>query len=102
MILLPSFGRSVSDFNELAIGLSEAGHRTIAWPPRGIDGSTLPSGEIDLLDSAGDVLAVLDAELFGTIDSRRTCLWKSSGEGLRKRRSRLSPRFGFTGGRRRR
>ncbi|MDG2051844.1 MAG: alpha/beta fold hydrolase [Myxococcota bacterium] len=60
---MPSFGRSVSDFNELAIGLSEAGHRTIAWQPRGIDGSTLPSGEIDLLDSAGDVLAVLDAEL---------------------------------------
>ncbi len=65
VVLLPSYGRSVSDFNELAQTLNAAGYGTIAVQPRGIDGSTLPSLQISLHTFAADVVAVLDAEGVG-------------------------------------
>jgi pimeloyl-ACP methyl ester carboxylesterase len=61
--LVPSFGRSASDFNELVHVLNEAGHRTIAMQPRGIDGSTLPSLQVSLHTYATDLEAVIGAEV---------------------------------------
>lgn len=61
--LVPSFGRSASDFNELVADLHAAGCRTLAMQPRGIDGSTLPSSEVTLHTYAADLAAVVEAEL---------------------------------------
>lgn len=61
VVLLASLGRSVSDFNELALSLSHAGFRTIAVEHRGI-GKTTGSGLFKKLtqhDYAGDVAAVI-------------------------------------------
>lgn len=62
VLLLPSYARSVSDFNELVVALNQAGFRTLAVQPRGIDGSTLPSLDTSFHTYAADVAAVLDAE----------------------------------------
>ena len=62
VVLVPSFARSASDYNELVSELNEAGYRTLAIQLRGIDGSTLPSWHMTLHDYAGDLGAVLDAE----------------------------------------
>jgi pimeloyl-ACP methyl ester carboxylesterase len=62
MMLLPSYARSVSDFNELASILHSAGYQTLAIQPRGVDGSSLPSFDTSLHTLAGDVAAVLDSE----------------------------------------
>lgn len=62
VVLFPSFGRSAADFNELVAALSEAGYRTLAVQPRGVEGSSLPSGEITYHTYASDIGAVLDAE----------------------------------------
>jgi pimeloyl-ACP methyl ester carboxylesterase len=61
--LVPSYGRSASDFNELVSSLNEAGHRTIAMQPRGIDGSALPSLQVSLHTYAEDLEAALGAEV---------------------------------------
>jgi len=66
VVLFPSFGRSAADFNELVAALSEAGYRTLALQPRGVEGSSLPSGEFTYHTYASDIGAVLDAE--GIID----------------------------------
>jgi pimeloyl-ACP methyl ester carboxylesterase len=60
--LLPSYGRSVSDLNELASALHAAGYRTLAMQPRGIDGSELPSLSPRLQRYAADLAAILAQE----------------------------------------
>lgn len=60
--LLASYGRSASDFNELADALQASGYRTLALQARGIEGSALPSLRTSLFDYADDLAAVLDAE----------------------------------------
>ena len=62
VLLLPSYARSVSDFNELVAVLNTAGYRTIAMQPRGIDGSSLPDLNMSYHDYAADLMSVLQAE----------------------------------------
>lgn len=62
MVLLASFARSGSDFNELAAALGSAGYRTLAVQSRGVGGSTLGRYGATLHDFARDVVAVLQAE----------------------------------------
>lgn len=62
VVLLPSFARSASDFNELAEQLNQQGFRTLALEPRGINGSSLPLLDISLHDYAADIASVLTAE----------------------------------------
>lgn len=62
VLLLPSFARSASDFNELAAALNQAGYRTLAVQPRGADGSALGRYGATLHDFARDAVSVLDAE----------------------------------------
>ncbi|MGH0031368.1 MAG: alpha/beta fold hydrolase [Myxococcota bacterium] len=59
--LFPGYARSASDFNELVSALNQAGHRTLALQPRGVDGSALSFPD-DLHGYAEDLRAMLDAE----------------------------------------
>lgn len=61
VVLLAALGRSVSDFNELADDLIQAGYRTIAVELRGV-GKTTGDGlfkETTLLDYANDIAYVI-------------------------------------------
>lgn len=62
VVLLPSYARSASDFNELVVALTRAGYRTLAIQPRGIDRSELPELDLTYHDLAADIVAVLEAE----------------------------------------
>lgn len=62
VVLLPSYARSVSDFNELVAQLTQQGYRSLAMLPRGIDGSSLTSLDLRYADYAQDLAAVLSAE----------------------------------------
>ncbi|MDP6978019.1 MAG: alpha/beta hydrolase [Myxococcota bacterium] len=61
VVLIPSYSRPASDFNELVVALNSAGMRTIAVQPRGIGASTLPFRDVTYHTFANDVIAVLDA-----------------------------------------
>ena len=67
VVLLASWARPASDFNELATALHEAGYRTLAVESRGIGGSGGggQGQETALHDLARDVVAVLDASEVG-------------------------------------
>lgn len=62
VLLLPSFARAASDFNELAAALNRAGYRTLTVQSRGVGGSALGSYGATLHHFARDVVAVLEAE----------------------------------------
>lgn len=62
VLLLPSFARAASDFNELAAALNRAGYRTLAVQPRGVGGSALGRYGATLHDFSRDVVAVLESE----------------------------------------
>lgn len=66
VVLLASYARSGSDFNELADRLNRAGYRTLILQARGIDGTGLPGYNLTLFDYADDLAAVLDQEKLGT------------------------------------
>ena len=61
VVMFPSLGRDVEDFDELADTLARGGYRTAAISPRGIGGSTGRLEGLTLRDLAGDVAAVVDA-----------------------------------------
>ena len=62
VVLLASYARSASDFNELAAALNAGGYRTITMQPRGMEGSSLPDLDPTLATYAADLAAILDAE----------------------------------------
>lgn len=62
VVLLPSFARAASDFNELAAQLNEAGYRTLAINGRGVGDSALGPMGVSYYDLAGDIQAVLKQE----------------------------------------
>lgn len=62
VVLLASYARSVSDFNELVEVLNREGYQTLAMQMRGVGGSTLRPIASSLFDYAEDLAAVLDAE----------------------------------------
>lgn len=60
VVLLASLGRPVSDFNELAAALNDAGFRTIAVEMRGVGRSApVPAEEMTLNDLGDDIGAAL-------------------------------------------
>jgi pimeloyl-ACP methyl ester carboxylesterase len=65
VLLLPSLGRSASDFDELMNALADAGFRAIALNPRGIGASDGPLHGITLHDLAADAARVLHARANG-------------------------------------
>ncbi len=62
VVLLASYARSGSDFNELVGRVNRAGYRTLVLQARGIDGTGLPRYSITLFDYADDLAAVLNQE----------------------------------------
>jgi len=62
VVLIPSAGRSVEDFADLATRLADAGFCAVLPEPRGIGTSNGPlGGEMTLLDLAADIEAVIEA-----------------------------------------
>lgn len=65
IVMLPSLGRSVRDFDQVAARLASQGFRVIRPEPRGIGASQGPLEGLTLHDFAADVAAVCDAEKTG-------------------------------------
>lgn len=61
ILLHPSLGRSIIDFDHLVDALTHAGFRCIAIDPRGIGASTGDLHDLTMHDLADDVLRVADA-----------------------------------------
>lgn len=59
VVMLPSLGRSASDFASLAVELADAGFQTLALEPRGLHGSSSTLAGITLADLADDVAHVI-------------------------------------------
>jgi pimeloyl-ACP methyl ester carboxylesterase len=64
VVLLPSLGRSASDFGPLAARLARAGYRAISPEPRGMAGSASRLDGLSMTDLADDVARVI--EVVGT------------------------------------
>ncbi|NNL87705.1 MAG: alpha/beta hydrolase [Marinicaulis sp.] len=62
VVLLASAGRAVSDFNQHASALVDAGYKTVAVEAPGIGRSDLPEGDHHLYDLGSDARAVIDAD----------------------------------------
>lgn len=62
LVLLPSYARSASDFNELAVALNQAGYQTLAIQPGGIGNSSWPGVQVKLDHYANAIKQVLQAE----------------------------------------
>jgi pimeloyl-ACP methyl ester carboxylesterase len=60
IVLLPSLGRSASDFDLIAERLAGAGFRVLRPQPRGIGCSTGPWEDLTLQDLAADIAAVIE------------------------------------------
>lgn len=61
ILLHPSLGRSITDFDHLVEALTNAGFRCIAIDPRGIGRSTGDLSDLSMMDLSDDVLRVADA-----------------------------------------
>jgi len=59
VVMLPSLGRSGTDFEDLGGRLAAAGYEAVAVDLHGVGGSPLPSEDATLHDLAGDVAAVV-------------------------------------------
>ncbi|MGH8841201.1 MAG: alpha/beta fold hydrolase, partial [Advenella sp.] len=62
IVMLPSLGRDVEDFESVSTLLSEAGYRVACPSPRGIGASAGPMEKLTLHDFGRDVVSVIDAE----------------------------------------
>ena len=62
IVLLPSLGRSVADFDAVADRLAGSGFRVLRPQPRGIGQSTGPWTGVNLQDLAADIAAVIEHE----------------------------------------
>jgi pimeloyl-ACP methyl ester carboxylesterase len=62
VVMLPSLGRSASDFDDIAGRVTAAGYRVLCPQPRGIGASRGPLNGITLRDYARDVAAVIEAD----------------------------------------
>ena len=61
VVLIPSRGRGVEDFDDLSARLAQAGYQAILPEPRGIGGSTGPLDAITYHDLASDVAATIQS-----------------------------------------
>ncbi|HBP32022.1 MAG: alpha/beta fold hydrolase [Advenella sp.] len=62
IVMLPSLGRDVEDFEPVSALLAEAGYRVVCPSPRGIGASTGRMDKLTLHDFGRDVVSVIDAE----------------------------------------
>ncbi|AHG64613.1 alpha/beta fold hydrolase [Advenella mimigardefordensis] len=62
IVMLPSLGRDVEDFELVSTLLADAGYRVACPSPRGIGASTGPLDKLTLHDFARDIVSVIEAE----------------------------------------
>ncbi len=62
VVMLPSLGRSATDFDDLATRVASAGFRVLRPQPRGIGASVGPMKNLTLHDLAADVAAIIEKE----------------------------------------
>ncbi|MGX9937855.1 alpha/beta fold hydrolase [Advenella kashmirensis] len=62
IVMLPSLGRDVEDFESVSVLLAEAGYRVACPSPRGIGASCGSLDKLTLHDFGRDVVSVIDAE----------------------------------------
>jgi pimeloyl-ACP methyl ester carboxylesterase len=60
VVVLPSRGRDLEDYDEVASGIATAGYRVLRPQPRGTGASTGPMNGLTLHDFARDVAAVIE------------------------------------------
>ena len=60
LVMLPSLGRSATDFDDIAERIAAQGFRVLCPEPRGLGGSSGPLHHITLHDYARDVAAVIE------------------------------------------
>ena len=61
VVLLPGLGGDASAFTDLTQALADAGFRTVAINPRGVDASVGPLEQLTLHDLAADIAGVIEA-----------------------------------------
>jgi pimeloyl-ACP methyl ester carboxylesterase len=61
VVMIPSWARGASDFDDLALRIAAAGWRAVAVNPRGIEGSEGPLDAMTTWTNADDVAAVIRA-----------------------------------------
>lgn len=61
VVVLPSLGRTVGDFDDLSDRLAVAGYRVLGIQPRGLQGSSASVANITLVDLAKDVATAIKA-----------------------------------------
>lgn len=66
VVLLASYARSGSDFNEFVERVNRSGYRTLVLQARGISGTDLPGYDVTLFDYADDLAAALNQEKLHT------------------------------------
>jgi len=67
VVMLPSLGRSVRDYDDVARRLAAAGLRVVRPEPRGIGRSKGPMDNLSVHDFASDVAAVVESEGKGPV-----------------------------------
>lgn len=67
IVMLPSLGRSVRDYDEVATDLARAGFRVVRPEPRGIGQSKGPMENLSLHDFARDIAEVVENENEGPV-----------------------------------
>jgi pimeloyl-ACP methyl ester carboxylesterase len=67
IVILPSLGRSVRDYDAVSIKLAEAGFRVIRPEPRGIGASTGPMKNQNMHDFAKGIAEVIEAQKQGPV-----------------------------------
>jgi pimeloyl-ACP methyl ester carboxylesterase len=67
IVILPSLGRSVRDYDEVSVYLAKAGFRVIRPEPRGIGASTGPMKNQNMHDFAKGIAEVIEAQKQGPV-----------------------------------
>lgn len=67
IVILPSLGRSVRDYDAVAIDLAKAGFRVVRPEPRGIGASTGPMKHQNMHDFAKGIAYVIEAQKQGPV-----------------------------------
>jgi pimeloyl-ACP methyl ester carboxylesterase len=67
IVILPSLGRSVRDYDEVSVYLAKAGFRVIRPEPRGVGASTGPMKNQNMHDFAKGIAEVIEAQKQGPV-----------------------------------
>ena len=87
VVMMPSLGRSATDFDRLGSAIAARGHTAASFDPRGVRGSTGPLDGLDMADLASDAMAVASA----VHEGRVVAVGHGFGNGIARRMAALYP-----------